>query len=61
MEVKNNTSMDDRKRLWEIMFGSEPLPKIVPNAAELFAGSCSKDLNLTKDSFQYAIDQIDLD
>ena len=50
-----------RKRLWEITFGSEPLPSTVPNAAKLFAGSLGEDLDITDTAIQEAINKTDLD
>lgn len=50
-----------RKRLWEITFGAETLPSIVPNAAKLFAGSLGEDLDITDAAIQEAIDKADLD
>ena len=52
---------ESRKHFWQNIFGLEPLPATVPNAAELFAGSLSQDLDITPADIQVAIDKADED
>ena len=49
-----------RNHFWQNIFGLEPLPAaVVPNAAELFAGSLSQDRDVTYVDIQTAIDEAD--
>ncbi len=52
---------ESRKHFWQNIFGLEPLPATVPNAAELFAGSLSQDLDITPADIQAAVDKADED
>lgn len=48
-----------RKYFWQKIFGSEPLPPTISNAADLFAGSLGRDLDISSVDLQTAIDDAD--
>jgi len=53
--------LESRRHLWQKTFGSAPMPAEVRNASKVFAGSLGRDLDLSPDDIQAAIDEADED
>lgn len=51
--------IESRKHFWQKIFGLEPLPSTVSNAADLFAGSLGSGLDISSVDLQTAIDDAD--